>query len=65
MADPALQGIIPRIVKDVFGHIFTMDENLQFHIKVSFYEIYNEKIRDLLDRKLKFIIPPLFFQLKR
>lgn len=28
-----------------------MDENLQFHIKVSFFEIYNEKIRDLLDRE--------------
>lgn len=25
------------------------DESLQFHIKVSYFEIYNEKIRDLLD----------------
>nr|CAH8820398.1 unnamed protein product [Trichobilharzia regenti] len=26
-----------------------MDENLEFHIKVSYFEIYMEKIRDLLD----------------
>lgn len=25
------------------------EENLEFHIKVSYFEIYNEKIRDLLD----------------
>lgn len=47
--DPDLQGVIPRIVQDVFTHIFSMDENLEFTIKVSYYEIYNEKIRDLLD----------------
>ncbi|GMT19230.1 hypothetical protein PFISCL1PPCAC_10527 [Pristionchus fissidentatus] len=47
--DPQLQGIIPRIVQDVFNHIFSMDENLEFTLKVSYYEIYNEKIRDLLD----------------
>lgn len=44
-----LQGIIPRIVADIFDHIFNMDEKLEFQIKVSYFEIYNEKIRDLLD----------------
>lgn len=48
--DPALQGIIPRIVNDIFNHIYSIEENLEFHIKVSYYEIYLEKIRDLLDR---------------
>ena len=43
------QGIIPRIVNDIFNHIFTMEMNLEFHIKVSYYEIYMDKIRDLLD----------------
>lgn len=27
-------GIIPRISEDIFEHIFAMDENLEFHIKV-------------------------------
>lgn len=26
-----------------------MDENLEFHIKVSYFEIYMDRIRDLLD----------------
>ncbi|KAJ1357189.1 hypothetical protein KIN20_015268 [Parelaphostrongylus tenuis] len=47
--DPVMQGIIPRIVHDIFNHIYTMDTELEFHIKVSYFEIYNEKIRDLLD----------------
>jgi kinesin family member 5 len=43
------QGIIPRIVQDIFNHIYTLDANLQFQIKVSYFEIYLDKIRDLLD----------------
>ncbi|CAL8388560.1 unnamed protein product [Gadus morhua 'NCC'] len=42
-------GIIPRIATDIFDHIYSMDENLEFHIKVSYFEIYMDKIRDLLD----------------
>ena len=81
-------GIIPRIVQDIFNYIYSMDENLEFHIKVqrtresrtlqrnvfdselrgvglvhlltvfviflsqvSYFEIYLDKIRDLLDGK--------------
>jgi len=47
--DPAMQGIIPRIVNDIFNHIYSMEENLEFHIKVSYFEIYLDKCRDLLD----------------
>ncbi|XP_069345914.1 kinesin heavy chain isoform X2 [Eulemur rufifrons] len=47
--DPQLMGIIPRIARDIFNHIYSMDENLEFHIKVSYFEIYLDKIRDLLD----------------
>uniref|UniRef100_A0A8C0LGE0 Kinesin-like protein n=1 Tax=Canis lupus dingo TaxID=286419 RepID=A0A8C0LGE0_CANLU len=32
--DPQLMGIIPRIARDIFNHIYSMDENLEFHIKV-------------------------------
>ncbi|XP_067356030.1 kinesin heavy chain-like [Channa argus] len=47
--NPQLMGIIPRIAHDIFDHIYSMDENLEFHIKVSYFEIYLDKIRDLLD----------------
>uniref|UniRef100_A0A3P8YEA5 Kinesin-like protein n=1 Tax=Esox lucius TaxID=8010 RepID=A0A3P8YEA5_ESOLU len=47
--DPNQMGIIPRIAEDIFSHIFSMDENLEFHIKVSYFEVYMDKIRDLLD----------------
>ncbi|XP_054643559.1 kinesin heavy chain-like isoform X2 [Dunckerocampus dactyliophorus] len=47
--DCRLMGIIPRIARDIFDHIYSMDENLEFHIKVSYFEIYLDKIRDLLD----------------
>uniref|UniRef100_A0A8C8IP24 Kinesin-like protein n=1 Tax=Oncorhynchus tshawytscha TaxID=74940 RepID=A0A8C8IP24_ONCTS len=32
--DPDGMGIIPRIVQDIFNYIYSMDENLEFHIKV-------------------------------
>uniref|UniRef100_A0A4W4E749 Kinesin-like protein n=1 Tax=Electrophorus electricus TaxID=8005 RepID=A0A4W4E749_ELEEL len=51
--DPDGMGIIPRIVQDIFNYIYSMDENLEFHIKVSYFEIYLDKIRDLLDGKCK------------
>ncbi|KAF3703306.1 Kinesin-1 heavy chain Conventional kinesin heavy chain Ubiquitous kinesin heavy chain [Channa argus] len=47
--DEDTMGIIPRIVQDIFNYIYSMDENLEFHIKVSYFEIYLDKIRDLLD----------------
>ncbi|XP_069762451.1 kinesin heavy chain [Narcine bancroftii] len=47
--DTHLMGIIPRIAHDIFNHIYAMDENLEFHIKVREFEIYMDKIRDLLD----------------
>uniref|UniRef100_A0A1B6E6U1 Kinesin heavy chain n=1 Tax=Clastoptera arizonana TaxID=38151 RepID=A0A1B6E6U1_9HEMI len=49
IGDQTKQGIIPRIVNDIFNHIYAMEENLEFHIKVSYFEIYMDKIRDLLD----------------
>ncbi|GAA30509.2 kinesin family member 5, partial [Clonorchis sinensis] len=64
MKDAEHKGIIPRIIEDIFLHIEKMDENLEFLIKVSFFcahhfqttfpqvsyfELYMEKIKDLLD----------------
>ncbi|XP_008300759.1 kinesin heavy chain isoform 5C-like, partial [Stegastes partitus] len=56
--DTDAMGIIPRIVQDIFNYIYSMDENLEFHIKVSYFEIYLDKIRDLLDGKRQ--TPDLF-----
>jgi kinesin family protein 5 len=52
IGDSNKQGIIPRIVNDIFNHIYGMEENLEFHIKVSYFEIYMDKIRDLLDGRI-------------
>uniref|UniRef100_A0A2P2HY08 Kinesin-like protein n=1 Tax=Hirondellea gigas TaxID=1518452 RepID=A0A2P2HY08_9CRUS len=49
ISDGQQQGIMPRIINDIFQHIYSMEENLEFHIKVSYFEIYMDKIRDLLD----------------
>ena len=44
-----LQGIIPRMVRTIFNRIQTSSENIEFGVKVSMSEIYNEKIKDLFD----------------
>lgn len=49
IGDEFAEGIIPRIVNDIFQYIFTMEEKVEFHIKVSYFEIYMDKIKDLLD----------------
>ena len=45
--DIELQGIIPRMIRTVFNRIQNADENIEFAVKVSMCEIYNEKIKDL------------------
>ena len=47
----AFTCVFARIVNDIFNHIYSMEENLEFHIKCSYFEIYLDKCRDLLDRK--------------
>ncbi|KAG8759082.1 hypothetical protein FRC14_006704 [Serendipita sp. 396] len=43
-----LKGIIPRITEQIFASIAESDPNLEYLVKVSYMEIYLEKIRDLL-----------------
>ena len=47
--DPTSRGIAPRIVHHIFDSIRAAPSNLEFTVKVSFMEIYMEKIRDLLN----------------
>ena len=48
MSNPLNHGIIPRMIDHVFEFIHSQ-EGSEFMIKVSMIEIYQEKIRDLLD----------------
>jgi len=49
--DPRYQGLIPRMINAVFEEIEQADENLEFVVKVSYVELYREKIRDLLETR--------------
>lgn len=46
-----LKGIIPRITEQIFQSIVESDAHLEYLVKVSYMEIYLERIRDLLARK--------------
>ncbi|KAI9222830.1 P-loop containing nucleoside triphosphate hydrolase protein [Blastocladiella britannica] len=45
--NPDLRGIIPNAFHQVFNHISSTPDR-QFLVRVSFLEIYNEEVRDLL-----------------
>ena len=49
LEDPESMGIIPRMVTTVFDQISNSDACIQYTVKVSYCEIYMEKIRDLLE----------------
>uniref|UniRef100_A0A8C3DGA9 Kinesin family member 27 n=1 Tax=Corvus moneduloides TaxID=1196302 RepID=A0A8C3DGA9_CORMO len=42
------RGIIPRAIQELFQHI-SEHHNINFHVKVSYIEVYKEELRDLLD----------------
>ena len=50
------KGIIPRMVTTVFNKIFSSDESIEYSVKVGFCEIYNEKIKDLIDTTRKDLV---------
>ncbi|KAM0745937.1 kinesin heavy chain [Meredithblackwellia eburnea MCA 4105] len=45
---PEMKGIIPRITEQIFASIMSSPANLEYLVKVSYMEIYMERIRDLL-----------------
>lgn len=47
--DATLRGIIPRMVDTVFQEVEDAPEDVEFTVQVGMVEIYQEKIRDLLD----------------
>ena len=48
---PDLKGLIPRITEQIFQSIVESDAHLEYLVKVSYMEIYLERIRDLLARE--------------
>lgn len=43
------QGIIPRCIDGLFEEINNSNSDIQFNLTISFFEIYCEKVRDLLN----------------
>ena len=54
ISDIENQGIIPRMIRTVFNRIESSSENIEFSVKVSMSEIYNEKIKGLQKRQENF-----------
>jgi len=46
-----IRGIVPRVVETIFRLIEESDEIYEFVLKVSYCEIYKEKLRDLINPK--------------
>src|SRR5687767_12685713 len=42
-------GIIPRVIRDIFDRIDEQKDNVEFMVRVSYLEIYNENVKDLLN----------------
>src|SRR5277367_2913515 len=42
------RGVIPRIVEQIFASILSSPESIEYTVRVSYMEIYMERIRDLL-----------------
>ncbi|KAF1981458.1 kinesin family protein [Aulographum hederae CBS 113979] len=42
------KGIIPRIVQQIFASILASPSNIEYTVRVSYMEIYMERIRDLM-----------------
>ena len=49
---PEDTGIISRVIRDIYNEIEIRKNKVEFLIKVTYLEIYNEEIYDLLDSTL-------------
>ena len=57
---PDFKGLIPRITEQIFQSIMDSDAHLEYLVKVSYMEIYLERIRDLLARTSSVILGSLY-----
>jgi kinesin family protein 5 len=47
--NPEKEGIIPRMIRNVFNYILHSSSDIEYTVKLSMVEIYMEKIKDLID----------------
>ena len=50
---PHLRGIIPNAFQQIFDRVALAAEGVQFLVRASYLEIYNEEVRDLLAKDPK------------
>ena len=50
------RGVIPRIVEQIFESILSSPPNIEYTVRVSYMEIYMERIRDLNARGTTFLL---------
>jgi kinesin family protein 5 len=61
MDNEEFKGLIPRIVEQIFHSIISSPSTMEYTVKVSYMEIYMEKIRDLLNRLYLILFTNFFF----
>ncbi|GKT31548.1 Kinesin heavy chain [Aduncisulcus paluster] len=65
LGDETYMGIIPRTINDLFEKLESRHSDTIWSVKVSYYEIYMEEIRDLLDSSFSLTASPKKRQIRR
>jgi hypothetical protein len=62
MGTPDNPGLIPRTCEELFDRIaHEPSPNTNYHVQVSYFEVYNEHVRDLLAPKTT---PPIYLKIR-
>ena len=62
MGTPEQPGLIPRTCEDLFERIENSESpNISYHVRVSYFEVYNEHVRDLLVPRTD---PPYYLKIR-
>jgi kinesin family protein 3/17 len=48
--DESQRGIIPKAIRHIFSFIDSAEKDKKFLVRISYLEIYNEQILDLLSK---------------
>ncbi|KAF1996788.1 kinesin-domain-containing protein, partial [Amniculicola lignicola CBS 123094] len=62
MGTPEQPGLIPRTCEELFERIqHESSPNTTYHVHVSYFEVYNEHVRDLLQPRT---VPPIYLKIR-